>query len=266
MGKTRIELSCENFDHFFVKLLPQITSERRAELPLDISMKIFRRNESPKDNNKLGFVAKMFVLCKALRKRWFIVVEDDESGISVEKFIELREKSKKGFTGYDELSERIICEGTFVLADKELVEALSALNVASMSPMYNYLVKSKNSKIKNEVKEQKKGYSYLCRFLANYKHIEKRMLNDNSTMMPEWLVLIHLYANQGTEVVSSTIHKDVFKNAYHSSPAKIKKAFGVLQEKKYIDKIGERKGTKFKINPMGVSFVNGILDRYAMNF
>ncbi|MFK5173314.1 hypothetical protein ACI3QN_12440, partial [Propionibacterium freudenreichii] len=88
---------------------------------------------------------KLYILWKALRKNFFIVVEgDDTNGLTVEQFVEIKNAIKVRDYGVDRVNEFLIPQGTFVTGGKELMESLAYLNNLSTSPAYKYLLRGKN--------------------------------------------------------------------------------------------------------------------------
>lgn len=264
MQKTRFEIDCENFDYFFAQQIPLITPQAKEEIPKDVTFKLFRRGGefNPKNTSKLGFIAKLFILWRCLRKRWYLVIEDDKEGLSIEQFIKWHEDSRKLNVGLP-VAEGYVTYGGFVLGSKEVCNTFAYLNRLSTASSYNYLIKGKN-KIPNHTKEWNLRMQYICRFIACYDRNKKIWVSELGVSIPEWYTLIYLYA-QDQEVNGSVIHKEYFKRAYQSSPTKIKRCFGVLQQKGYIQKTGGGRGAKLSITPLGIDVVNTILTKYAIN-
>jgi len=262
--KTLFDLSAENFDYYFANELNKISPESKDSLPEDVSFKIFRGGgkQNTTSTSKLGFIAKLFILWKALNKRWFLLVEDEENGLSTDDFLALRAAQKKRDYKFG-TTQWLVSSGTFVLASKELSDSFAYLNRLSLSPSYNFLTKAKN-KSSNGAAEWSKQMEYICNFIMTYEANKKRWVADYGISMPEWLVLIYLY--HGKEVVGSPIYKSVYKRAYQSSPTKLRRCFGVLQSKGLMQKTGEGNGARLSITPLGKDIVNTILTKYAINF
>ena len=261
--KTRIDLSAENFDLLFAREIENISPEAKDSLPDDISFKIFRKGGEfdSKSTSRLSFVEKLFVLWKARNKKYWIVVEDQQNGISVDQFLQLRNSYKKRDYSIDRAEEPAFT-GTFVLASKELGEAFEYLNRLCNSPAYNYLIKGKN-KASTPAADWAKKMDYIVKFISCYEANKKGWVATTGVSIPEWLVLIYLY-HRG-EAAGAPIHKEFYKRAYQSSPYKLQKCFAVLQHKGFISKTGESKGAKLSITPLGKDTVNTILTKYALD-
>jgi hypothetical protein len=263
MHKTRFDIECENFDLYFASIVPLLTPQQKERLPRDITFKLFRKGGdfNTTSSSKLGFIAKLVILWKCLRKRVWVVVEDEENGLSVEQFLELREAEKKKDYSIERASG-FIGSATFITASKELGNTFAYLNLLSTGPAYNYLMKGKN-KIPNKTKEWVDQMKYICRFLVCYEGNKKKVVSELNFTPPEWYILLCLY--DGKEVKSNTIYQGTFKYAYQSSRHKMKLAFGFLQAKGFIEKTGAAKGTWFRITASGSDMVNTILSKYALN-
>lgn len=259
--KTRIDISNDNFDHFFAKESALLTEKQRELLPRDFYFKLFKRGGTfdTTSTSKLSFLSKIFILIKALRKRVIILVED-EKGMDEEEYFKYKKLIKSRDYSVSR-SEDLIEDAIFVLANKEIIDTYSYLNLISVSPAYSYLVKAKNVP-KNRVAEYKKQMEYVCKFITNYESNRKRIHMNSGLNISEWMVLIALY--HGKEVVSSTLYNEIYKYTFNSSKTKIKVAFGTLQQKNYIQKTGQSKGSKIRITAFGIDKINEELQKNAL--
>lgn len=262
MIKTRFDISTEDFDYYFANQLPLISADGKETLPRDVVFKLFKGGGEPnaKNTSKLNFIARLWILWKCLRKRFWIVVED-ENGLNPQQFYELSQAKTRN-ANMIETAKGVIAESHFVLANKELGDALDQLNRICVSPAYNYLVKSKNP-IPNKVKEWKDQMRYIVKVIRRYEGMKKAWVAETGLSIPEFYVLLGFY--DVDEMNGAVLYNDTFKRAYQSSPNRIKSAFGTLQQRGYITKRGESKGAKMAITSLGTDAVNSILTRYALN-
>lgn len=258
--KTLIDVGCENFDLFFDRQMSAITPEAKDSLPRDLSFKLFRGGGkwNSQATSRLGFLAKVFVLVKALRKRWFIVVEDEENGIGIEQFAKMQKDREYSVHA----AENLRLQGGFILGSKELMDYFHYLNQLSTSPAYNFLLRNKNIP-PHKVEEANREVAYIVKFIAFWESNKKSIVADVGVSIPEIYVLLCLF--DGNEAVGANIYNKRFKRAYQSSPGKIKTAFGTLQAKKYIIKLGQGKGARLQITALGRDVLRGILQKYAIN-
>lgn len=254
MFATKFDLESENFDLYFQKATQEMTAMDRAELPKDVIFKL--------RNNRLGFLGKIYILWKCFRKRWYIVVEDEDRGLSAEAFAELRKSIKKRDYSAPLSDTKLVSTGTFFLANKEFSDTLAYLNMLSSSGSYNFLQRGKN-KIPNKTAEWKAQMVYITKFLVRYEGHKKRWGTNMQISMPEFFVMLYLYP--GEEVLGSIMYRDIFRSSYNSSPIRIKVAFGTLQSRGYIRKTGEGRGAKLQITSTGTDVINSILTKYALN-
>lgn len=262
MAQTKVDISNENLDHFFLQTILKLTVEQRAEIPYDLLRKIYKTNTGKlNDLNKLSFLEKLYVL-SILNKKWFLLIQDADGNV-IGDLAELQKSMKKKAPDGNDVAELLLKNGAFVLSNKELVETTTPLNKASRSPLYNYLVKVKNYKFGNDIKEENKATAYICRFVSHYEQIKKKLTSDFNINVQEWVVLIYVYAYE--EVVSSKIHKEIYRYSYTSSPRTIRQAFGSLKDKGLVDKIGSTRNAKLRITSLGYSLVNKIMNNYLTN-
>lgn len=261
--KTLFDIDCEALDLFFVNEIEKISITAKSDLPRDVAFKMFRGGGKFKTNStsKLGFLAKLYILWKAINKRWFVVIEDEDRGMTPGQFMELRKAyKKKDYTV--EQARTLVTSGTFVLANKELADCCSYLNRLSTSGAYNYLMKAKNMPA-NKVDEENNKVAYITKFLVFWEGNKKTIVSKTGLGVPEIYVLLALYS--GKETQGATLYHDVFKRAYQSSPNKIKAAFRTLQAKGYILKHGGTSAATMQITASGRDILRSILDKYAIN-
>lgn len=261
VNNEKYDVISENFDGYFEQRTNKITEPQKTLLPRKLMIKLFRKGgriTNTLNTNKLNFIEKLYVLFRAFKSRWFIVVEDENGG-SYEDWLEFKKQVKK-----KELSEgnaqRTINEGHFFLANKELSDGFSYINELCAAPAYNYLIGAKNSKGIAEWRKQRK---YIAKFIVNYEGQKKRFLVNMGILLPEWYILVYVYS--GEEVLSSSVYKDIFKYSFSASSAQIKKGLGTLQAKGFIVKKGNTKGATIKITAAGSDIVNQIVSKYIVN-
>src|SRR5271170_5589756 len=185
-NKTIFDLVCEPLDLFFAHEIEKISPTAKSELPKDISFKLFRGGGkfNTKSTSKLGFIAKLYILWRALNKRWWIVIEDEENGLTIGQFMELRKAYKKREYSQDRGSV-LISSGSLVLASKELGECLTYLNRLGASPAYKYLIGTKN-KQSSPLSQWTKEMEYIVKFISFYEANKKTWVAATGVSIPEW--------------------------------------------------------------------------------
>jgi hypothetical protein len=263
-NKTIFDLDCEALDLFFAHEIEKISPTAKSELPKDVAFKLFRGGGKfrTQSTSRLGFLAKLYILWKALNKRWWIVIEDEVNGITPGQFMELR----KAYKRRDYSPERatvLKSIGSLVLASPELAHTMTYLNRLSGSGAYNYIMKGRNAP-KSKTTEDDKERIQIAKFLANYDGQKKNIVGSTRLTMPEFYVLMTLF--DGKEILGSLIYHEKFKRAYQSSPSKIKLAFGTLQSKGLITKTGVTRGSMMQITSSGKELLNSIFEKYILNY
>lgn len=263
MGKTLFDLDCEPLDLYFSHEMGKISITAKADLPKDVAFKMFRgggmfRTQS---TSRLGFLAKLYILWKALNKRWWILIEDEDNGMTPGQFIEARKALKKKDYSIEQAAV-LKSTGTLVLASKELGDTLTYLNKLSASGAYNYVMKAKNAP-KNKTAQDVSERAFIAKFLANYEAQKKSIISSAGLVMPEFYVLMTVFEGKDTQM--SYISKDKFQRAYQSSTSKIKTAFGTLQARGLVAKTGVSRGATLQITSSGKELLNGIMDKFVLN-
>lgn len=259
----KFDLQHENFDYFFLEQAGKMGESQKELLPKELLYKVFIKGHrvNSKSTSKLNFFEKLFVLIRALNKRYTIVIEDDEQGMTEEEYFKYRDLTKRrNYTS--ELAGKFISEGNFVLANSELFDTFHKLNCLSVSKAYNYAQKTKT---KNYLKpdDYKIGMKFLTSLINNYESKKKKMIMESGITMAEWITLTYLY--DGEEKNGSLLYLDIFKYSYNTSSRKIRVSFKTLQDKKFIVKYGTGKGTKLQITSLGKDKISRIIEKYVVN-
>ncbi len=263
MPKEPFNIDSDNFELYFERQLEAITEAGKEALPIGYVGKLFYVDGKPNRTSirKLNFFAKLWILYRSLNKRVWVVVENKETGMTIEEFVELGKAIRKRDFG-QKMSNDLKTKATFITASRELGDYLDYINGLGNSPMYNYLMKYKNFK-PTKTSEHIEKKNYIVRFLRHYEGRKKVWCEGGKINIPEWYILLYLYDKE--YALGSEIYKTAFKRSMQSSEVRIKQSFVTLQNKHYIIKNGESKNARFKITPMGKDVVDYILNNYAVN-
>lgn len=263
MSKLLFDISSENFNNYFEKETSEMTESQKELLPKELLFRLYAKGGrvNVKETAKMGFLAKIFVLFKALRKRVIIIVEDANNSMTVEEFFEWKKETDKQVYSQDSAA-KLISNAHFVLGTKELCDVFHRLNGLSGSPMYTYL---SNAKSKDYTKPEQwlTAMNGVVRFIAQYEANRKKITMQTGLTMADWLVLIYLY--HGDLVLGSPIYKEFYKYSFNSSQSKIRAAFRILQERSYVEKIGNTNGAKIRITPLGKDKVNEVMKKFVLS-
>lgn len=259
----KFNIDCENFGYYFLSQSSGMSEKQKDQLPKELLYKLFIKGHriNTKSSSKLGFIEKMYVLVRALNKRFVVLIEDDEQGMTEKEFFEYKEQTKKRNYTSDSATN-LESEGIFVLGNNELLESFHRLNNLSKSPAYNYLARTKN---KNYLKpdEWKTGMNLMMNWINNYESQRKKITMQAGINMAEWIVLTYLY--DGIERQGSFLYKEKFKYSYNTSSTKIRLAFCTLQNRGFIVRNGIKAAAKFQITPLGKAKLNEINSKYLVN-
>ena len=264
MEKVKLDIVSENFDQFFTKIASGMGVEEKAQLPSSLLsiLKFHRGALSNKSLIRLGFLGKIFILFKALRRRVFILVEGTESegAMSVKDFADYRASAKEKDFG-EGAARQLLSNGHFVLGGKQLMDGIDYLNHLSSGPAYHFLTRLKNGN-KNSLNEWITQRDYVVRFILTWESNKKKWIREYGISMAEFLVLMYTY--NGKDVTGSEMYNRELVNAHYSSGGAIREALSSLKNRGYLHKEGVSFGTKYRITPLGKHAVNEIFDKYAL--
>lgn len=264
MEKVKLDIVSENFDQFFHKTCSNMSPEERAGIPIDIFRRLFNKNGKEmtlRTMERTGFLAKILILVKALKRRVFILVEGSESegAMNIKDFVNYRAAAKEKDFGESKARE-LVTHGHFVVGDKELIDSMAYLNMLSAGPAYHFLTKLKNGK-RGSFTEWQDQRGYVTKFILNYESNKKKWLKQFDISMSEFLVL--MYGYKGNNFVGSEMYNGALVHAHYSSGADIRHALSSLRHRNYISKEGVSSNASFRITPLGKHLVDEILDMYA---
>lgn len=257
----KVDIQSQNFDNYFYNQMNEVATEWRKYLPTEFSQLLWRQDNKINKRSIKHFNAlqRLFVLSRAANKEILIVVIDKEKGIGPDEFSAWMKNNRKN--GHEkQTSEDLTCQASFLLANQELGETFSYLNRVAQSPMYNYLSKVKGLE-ENKVKEFSRNMKIIAKMVRNWEMHKRSWTIAAGISMAEFYVLICLYLEG--EMRGALIYQKYFKSAFHSSTTKIKEAFGTLQSRGLIEKIGLTRGATMRITGLGVELVNNILSGYS---
>lgn len=259
----KFDISNTNFDNYFSVQGAGLGESQKDLLPKELIYKLFRKGGKPntKSTSKLTFLAKIFILIKALKKRVIILVEDDINGMDEEQYFKYKKLLEKNSLSIDN-ARGLVSDGIFVLANKEIIDTYTSINLLSASKAYNFITKAKNM-ADNKTELWSKEMAYLCKFLSFYESNRKRISTQTGLTFADWLILIHIY--NGEEYEGAPIYKEWYRYSCNSSQNKMKVALSTLQERGYVSKSGATFKAKYSITAYGRSKVAQVLNKYAIN-
>lgn len=264
MPKLQFDIASDNFDYFFEKEAALMAESQKELLPKELLFRLYAKGGrvNVKETAKMGFLAKLFVLFKALRKRVIIIVEDDANGMTEEEYFKWKKLTAKQNYSQENAS-KLITEAQFVLGNKELCDTYHRLNGLSGSPAYTYLSNARN-KDYTRISKWIDGMNGVMRFLTHYEANRKKITLQTGLTMADWLVLIHLY--HGNLTKGSLLYKEHYKYSFNTSARKIKGSFSALQVKGFIEKEGVTKDAKIRITALGKDKVCEISKNLVLNY
>lgn len=267
MERIQFDIVSENFDQYIQKTCLEMGPEQRAEVPVNLFTRLFAnrgRTITQRTLDRTGFLGKIFVLAKAMKKRIFILVEgnDAETAMNIHDFVNFRQAEKDRSYGEGPARE-LISHGHFVIGTKELMDGVAYLNAVSAGPAYTYLTKLKNGK-QDSLSEWQRQREYIVKFILNFEANKKKWQREFHLNMSAFLVLIYIYP--GKEVTGSEIYNIALVNAQNSSGAEIRTALSFLRNRKLLTKQGVSKGATFRVTPLGRHMVDEIMDKYGYRF
>ena len=237
----------------------KLTTKQKEELPHILSYRL-RKKTGKSAFYKFTFFQKWFVLFKAMNKRVFIVIEDEELGLTTEDYIKWKAQQKKRVFDSED-AKNLVANGICVLGNQQLCDWLGYINNVSVSAAYQYALRISAAKPIN-FPEYRKEFSFFTEMLVRYEGSKKKMIGENNMTMAEVFVLLYLY--DGKERIATPTYEYVFKGSFQSSRATILRAFKRLKNMDLLQMVGTTKDAKWRITPLGKQRVNEIISRYIL--
>lgn len=260
----KFDIQSDNFELFFEAQMNGMADYQRERIPTEIRAKVFKPSGkiNSRSIRKLNFLGKLWILFKALKKRVWILIENEETGLTIEEFVELGKAVRIRDMG-QKRAESLKASGTFCTASKELGDTLDYLNGLSVGPMYNYLMKYRNFEGTGTARNFEEKVAIIR--MIRYYEANKRVWSWGGRLnLQEWYALTYLYDKEW--VNGSQIHSGFYKNAYYGSYTLMRRVYSSLLSKSFIQKQGYRSGAVYRITPLGRDAVDSILKQYAINY
>jgi DNA-binding MarR family transcriptional regulator len=261
--KTDIQLNSENFELYFLKQIESMTEAAKEALPGDISRVLLYRDGRVRKHTayRLGFLAKLWVLWRCAKKRVWIVVENEDSGLNLEEFVALGEAIKQRDFGVPR-AEDLQVTARFVTSDRELSNTFDYLSRVSNSPAYNYLVKEKNFKpAPNKMAEHDKRMRYLVRVIRDYESNKRRWMQSKGLTKASFLALLYFYDRE--ECSANALAKEVTRGSSFAGRT-LSNTVAQLSALGYVERTGVKKNSLARITPKGTSVINYIINNYVI--
>lgn len=256
----KIQLQNEAFDLYFAAAASNLSQRQRESLPLTIYRGLFLKNQNFKVSS-LSFMRKLYILLKALNKRFFLVIEDQENGISPDNFMAFVQAEKARELMPDSPWENSV-NYSFCLADKSLVEWLSYLGGICDSPAYKYSLKLKNENLK-QFPKFKEEITYLTKLLVRFETKKRAIERDRGITMSELYLLLYLY--DGGKKKLPSFYNDVFKYTIGCSRRTMTDALRKMLFEKSVEKFGGFRTSEYRITPYGAQMVNEIIKSHIVS-
>ena len=257
----------ESFDKLLAHMLSEMTDDQKSKLPPDLVYKIFKSKDP--NVNLLSDAQKDYILNTSFNKKIVKFILDEEKGLSIEQFFALKDvwRKKKGKEiNASVLAEQLCFEGEFVLADKDLYDAVSYAALVCYSPVFKVIVNRRpvSKRAKQPNREFFTMVHNFMNMLVHYESYKRRFIMEFGLEgMSEWYCLIYFYTG---EKKGSSIYLENFKYGYSTGEQKLKAAMTRLKNLGFLSARGSKKNNFVSTTPSGRMLVDKILTKYILNY
>lgn len=257
----KVDIQSQNFDYYFARQAELIPMPDRELLPPGFNQVLYNSTGSVKLRHlrKFNLMERLFILWKAAKKNFYIVIYDESRGMSIEDFIQWTRQMRDNDTSR-EAADPLAESGHFILAGRQLAETFNYLNRVGHSPAMNYVTKLKEKMIHPQA-DFSRELRGLVMMLTAWESRKREWQNKFGINVPELYILMALYVKG--EIKGSLIYKDIFRRAQMSSPSRIKECLLSSREKGLIIKGGITKNSTYRLTPLGADIVNKIIMTYT---
>lgn len=256
------EIYNENFNHFFTEKLNGMTPEQRAELPIEITNKIFRRGEVA-SAGFLNFNEKMYILSTVFQCSVTITVSDEANGLDIKDYTAAL-KVQRDTMSNGELLEKLKIKSAFVLGSKELMSSLLYMAHVENTGIYqlikNYIPNADHEK-NAKFMEGKKAFIKTLSFIKKYEANKQKISSDYGLTMPEWYALIYFSINEG---LAKDFYNRDFTYAYNSNRRTLHAALISMCNHGYLVKRQFGKSHKYSASSKGLDLLNRIFNNILL--
>jgi len=265
MKLPKYDFVSDNFVNYFLAQIKGLTSSQKEKIPEVLRLKLYSKSDNEKfvvgRSNSLTIFQRLFILWRVMRKKIYIVIEDEDNGLSIEDFIKAKEWGE-GRTVNEDRAGWLISQGHFVLGNKDLCEAFHYMQMISVSSAYKYLLTLKNLK-PTKYHNYKVETDYIHSLIMNYESRKKLISRNAGVTVPEWYVL--LYFSDGKEKGASSIYTGQYFNSHNASRMQLLNAIKSMVDRGFLTKYGKTFKATYIISPYGLDKLYEITSKYVIS-
>lgn len=255
----KADLQVENFNRFFAIKAKEMTPLQKERLPAEVLARVFK-GRGRISTERLSFLHQVYILQRAMNIETYILVGDENNGIGVKDWEMFKRQQNGKRTDSTEINH-YLSSGIFVLGSRELMEYMDHLNMLSLTPLCNYILKLKNREA-SRVQPFQRELELVASAIVKYEGSRKKIVRQKGLSISDWLILLYLV--DGKEGGATPIYTDVYKDSMNATRTNFFSSFKKLREIGYIQRFGKGKSTKYKITALGKSIVREVFNSYII--
>lgn len=254
----------ENFNHYFVDRLNNMSPYQRNLMPKELSFKIFQRGNVA-STAKLNFNERTWILSNIFEYSISIVISEID-GIGIKDFKNAI-RAQNGEIVNSELLGPLHTNAAFILSDKDLNRSLLYMNHVCTSPIYSLVKKevvaNASNKPDKKFKDAKDRLTTVSKLLINYEANKRRMAMDFNIDPCKWLALLFFSTGEKTGV---EFYNDAMRYSYNSAKSNLNMALNELYKDNYLSRRGTKVDYRYTLTSKGISLFNNLMDKIVMKF
>jgi hypothetical protein len=265
-GLLKYDIYNPNLDLYLETMLTHMTPAQRDLIPTELIRKAFK-NGKPNVSG-LRFGEAVFIASAVFQIPVYVVFggSDSEHSVLAENILKKAHKvfSEKGSLA--DLSQDVHTLGGFVVGDKNVMESLAMMRLASCTDFYKQVIPVLRRRIKSTVarfEEHRAAYRKLVKLMVSYESKKRRIFLEFGFSQPEWYALLYFFDN---EKKGYAFYGETFKFAIASSVTNMRKALTTLVQKGLLSTRGGSKRRTYIMTSKGERAMMDIFEKIILDY
>ncbi len=252
--KKKYDIVSEEMQLYFDDLVANMTESERKEIPRDLFFRVKK--------GKTNFIEKIALMWKVFKKDCYIVIKNEEDGMTAKDFELNRRQLKHDNYGEDAVRD-YVAKGGFVLGADSICLGLHYEALLSSSPMYRYVSQMRGLQ-SNELAGKRKELLEFSKMAINYESSKKAMLRQQDLTIAEWLILV--YFSDGTQKTGAALYTTLKFDAFGAGKSRVLAGLKKLTFNGHLQKSGKTCAALYKISQRGMDKYYTCLTQYVFNY
>jgi hypothetical protein len=255
-----------NLDLYLENLIDNMSEEQRKQIPIELIRKCFKKGKPNVSALRFGEAA--YLASAIFEIPVYVVFGGTNKEVSVlsENILKKAHKVYAEKASLGGVSEDLHTLAGFVVGDKNVMEALAMVRLASCTDFYKQvipIIKRKPKATVTRFEEHRSAYRKMVKLMVSYESKKRKIFLDFGFSQPEWYALLFFFDN---EKKGFAFYGETFKFAIASSVTNMRKALSSLVKKGILSTRGGSKRRTYILTSKGEKAMMEIFEKVIMDY